>query len=146
MAVSLPGAGWGVAKTGVMFGFVVLAAVLAAATRKAWRDRVFRGAALSLVLTVATATGFYRVHEHWSLLDSLYFSVTTGLTIGYGDLAPTTTLSKFFTMAYALSTVSLFVAVSGLLLESGGGRPIQRRSRSRDARDHGEDHGDDHTD
>ncbi|MEO3755094.1 potassium channel family protein [Streptomyces sp. B6B3] len=102
-----------------MFGFVVLAGVLVASARRAWKDRVFRGAALSLVLTVVTGTVFYRVHEGWSMLDSLYFSVTTGLTIGYGDLAPTTGFSKVFTMVYALSTVSLFVAVSGLLLESG---------------------------
>ncbi|MDT0265228.1 potassium channel family protein [Streptomyces sp. DSM 44915] len=114
-----------------MFGFVVLAAALATAGRAAWRQPSFRGAALSLLTVLATGTVFYQVHERWSLLDSLYFAVTTGLTIGYGDLAPTTTLSRVFTMLYAASAVSLFAMVGGLLARIGltqrqsrrGGRP-----------------------
>ncbi|WP_170970469.1 potassium channel family protein [Streptomyces zhaozhouensis] len=102
-----------------MFGFVVLAAALVAAGREAWRAPSFRGAALSLLLVLVTGTVFYRVHEHWSVLESLYFSVTTGLTIGYGDLAPTTTLSRVFTMIYAASAVSLFAMVGGLLARTG---------------------------
>ncbi|MGK5529196.1 potassium channel family protein [Streptomyces sp. URMC 129] len=105
-----------------MFGFAVLAAQLVAAVRWAWRDPAFRGLAVTLVLTVATAAVFYRLHEGWPWLDSVYFAVTTGLTIGYGDLAPSTALSKVFTMAYALSTVSLFVAVAGLLTEAAAKR------------------------
>lgn len=102
-----------------MFGFVVLAAALVAAGREAWRAPSFRGAALSLVFVLATGTVFYRVHEHWSVLEALYFSVTTGLTIGYGDLAPSTTLSRVFTMLYAASAVSLFAMVGGLLARTG---------------------------
>jgi ion channel len=112
-----------------VFGFVVLAAVLAASVRSAWREPAFRGAAVSLVLTIATATVFYALHEGWSVLDSLYFSMTTGLTIGYGDLAPTTAFSKTFTIVYVVTTVSLFVAVSGLLLEAGEGERAKRRER-----------------
>ncbi|WP_059012971.1 potassium channel family protein [Streptomyces specialis] len=111
-----------------MFGFAVLAAQLVAAVRRAWRDAAFRGLAVSLVVTVVTAVVFYRLHEGWTWLDSVYFSVTTGLTIGYGDLAPSTALSKMFTMAYALSAVSLFVSVAGLLTEAAG---RSRRERPR---------------
>lgn len=114
-----------------MLGFAVLAVRLGAAVRDAWRDRTFRGAALNLVLLVAMATAFYRLHEGWSMLGSLYFSVTTGLTLGYGDLAPSTDASRVFTMAYALCSVGLFVTVGGLLARSAARQrpPVRHRRR-----------------
>lgn len=114
-----------------MFGFVVLAAVLAVSARSAWRDQTFRGAVVALALTIATATVFYSLHEHWSVVDSLYFSMTTGLTIGYGDFAPTTAFSKIFTIVYAMTTVGLFVAVTSLLLEAGQEHRQEQRKRRR---------------
>jgi hypothetical protein len=123
-----------VRDTGGVFGFVVLAAVLAASIRSAWRDPAFRGAAVSLVVTIATATVFYAWHEEWSVMDSLYFSMTTGLTIGYGDFAPTTAFSKAFTVVYALTTVGLFVSVTGLLLEAGQDQRTRRRNERERAR------------
>ncbi|UED84570.1 potassium channel family protein [Streptomyces profundus] len=107
------------AKTGSVFGFLVLAAALTTAGREAWRHPSFRGATLSLLLVLATGTVFYTLHEGWSVLEALYFSVTTGLTIGYGDLAPSTTLSRVFTMLYALSAISLFAMFGGLLTKIG---------------------------
>ncbi|MAG18366.1 MAG: hypothetical protein CL944_02750 [Candidatus Diapherotrites archaeon] len=68
-----------------------------------WRG--FRGAeteALILLLTVTLGIGtiFYNQVEQWSLLDSLYFTVITLTTVGYGDLAPQTNLGKLFTIGY----------------------------------------------
>ncbi len=57
------------------------------------------------------ATIFYMLAEGWPVVDSLYFAFVTGLTIGYGDLAPTTPLSKVFTILYALLAIGLFVTV-----------------------------------
>jgi voltage-gated potassium channel len=45
--------------------------------------------------------------EKWSVVDALYFSVTTLTTVGLGDLAPTTTLGKLFTIVYIFVGIGL---------------------------------------
>jgi voltage-gated potassium channel Kch len=40
-------------------------------------------------------------------VDALYFSVTTLTTVGLGDLAPTTTIGKHFTILYIFSGLGL---------------------------------------
>ena len=40
----------------------------------------------------------------------MYFCVMTISTIDFGDFAPTTTLSKLFTIVMALSGIGVFVA------------------------------------
>lgn len=52
-------------------------------------------------------TIFYSLQEGWSLVDALYFSVTTLTTVGLGDLAPTTTIGKLFTIIYIFSGLGL---------------------------------------
>ncbi len=47
--------------------------------------------------------------EGWSYLDSLYFSVVTMTTVGYGDFTPTHSLSKIMVMIYAVSGISFFL-------------------------------------
>ncbi len=43
------------------------------------------------VFIIATAAGFFSYFEDRSWWDSVYFSVVTALTIGYGDICPITT-------------------------------------------------------
>ena len=43
--------------------------------------------------------------EGWSMMDAFYFVTMTATTVGYGDFAPTTELSKFFTIIFSLSII-----------------------------------------
>jgi hypothetical protein len=52
---------------------------------------------LSTVLVVIVGLGIVvGLREGWSVQESLYFSFVTGLTIGYGDLAPKTLFGRVF--------------------------------------------------
>ena len=51
----------------------------------------------------------YHWLEGWNWVDSFYFVVITLTTIGYGDLSPTTQLSKLVTIFFALNGVAILV-------------------------------------
>nr|WP_286193752.1 potassium channel family protein [Tropicibacter sp. R16_0] len=58
------------------------------------------------------ASVFYRLVEGWSWLDSIYFSVVTISTVGFGDFSPETAAGKIFTMFYILVGLGIFVAAA----------------------------------
>lgn len=78
---------------------------------RSWASPIFRSTLMLAILVLLSGTLFYRTVEGWSWVDSLYFSVMTAATIGFGDLTPTTPISKIFTIFYAISSVGVFVAL-----------------------------------
>ena len=82
-----------------------------------WGDREFRGLTIVLGSWVAVGTVIYSVREGWSLIDSLYFSVMTLTTIGYGDFSPTTSWMRLYTVIYAVMGIGLFVAFNARLAQ-----------------------------
>ena len=79
-------------------------------------DPEFRALLILLLTLLAGATYFYWQVEGWSVIDSLYFSIMTMSTIGYGDFVPTTTFSKVFTIIFAILSIGIFVAVVSKLV------------------------------
>ena len=45
--------------------------------------------------------------EDVSLLIGVYWAVVSMATVGYGDVVPTTTAAKLFTIAYMIASVGL---------------------------------------
>jgi hypothetical protein len=59
---------------------------------------------------------FYMFAEEWEFRDSLYFCVVTLTTVGYGDMAPSSDISKVFTIFYILLGLSIVATCLGLLV------------------------------
>jgi len=96
--------------------------------RSSWEDPEFRGLCWLVVVTLACGTVFYWRVEDWGLLDSLYFSVITLTTVGYGDLAPTTAAGKVFTMLYIFAGIGIILGFVNTVAE----RSLSRRRENRD--------------
>lgn len=78
----------------------------------AFSDDRIRGLLMLTFAMIAVASLFYWYVEGWSYLDSVYFSVITIATVGYGDLSPQTALGKVFTIGYIFAGLGLFVAAA----------------------------------
>ena len=61
-------------------------------------------ALLGLIIVLGLVIG---LREGWSVHESIYFALVSGLTIGYGDLAPTSLLTR---------TLAIAIGVCGVLL------------------------------
>lgn len=59
-------------------------------------------ACITIVLYIAMGVLFYQDREGWSVIDCVYFSMVIITTVGYGDIYPTDTASKWFTMGFAI--------------------------------------------
>ncbi len=59
---------------------------------------------------------FYHHVERLKWLDSLYFSVITLTTVGYGDIVPTTDAGKIFTIFYVLIGIGIIASIANYLL------------------------------
>ena len=68
---------------------------------------------------VLVAALFYRYTEGWSLINSLYFTISTASTVGYGDLTPSRGISKIFTMVYIILSTTLTLYSISLVAQKG---------------------------
>lgn len=73
------------------------------------RDPVFRALAFLLVIVTAIGTVFFKLAEGWSWLDSAYFSIVSMTTVGDANMAPSSGLSKIFTMGYSVGGIALML-------------------------------------
>lgn len=69
------------------------------------------------VFIILILIGAYAYHwaEGYNALDSVYFTVITVTTIGYGDMYPVTTFGKIFTMFYSFLGIAMALYLFSLL-------------------------------
>ena len=68
-----------------------------------------------IILLIGVGTVFFARVEGWGILDSLYFSVMTLTTVGYGDFTPTTESGKLFTVFYVLVGMGILASFLNML-------------------------------
>jgi voltage-gated potassium channel len=76
------------------------------------RNPEFRALLILYGIMLGLGTTFYARVEGWSVLDAMYFCVVTLATVGFGDLAPHTSLGKVFTIVYVMIGSGVFVGVA----------------------------------
>lgn len=68
-------------------------------------------------MLIAFGTGMFMIIEGWSFIDSLYFTIATITTVGYGNYVPTHTLSKIIAMIYMILVVPTLLIGVGVVAE-----------------------------
>ncbi len=92
--------------------------------REVWTEPAGRGLILGALVVVATGTTFYSIVEGWSVIQAMYFTVITLTTVGYGDLHPTTDVSRIFTIFFVLTGVSFLLGFLNFII----GRTVKDRA------------------
>jgi hypothetical protein len=80
------------------------------------------------------------MREGWSVQESIYFAFVSGLTIGYGDLAPKTLLARALAIVIGICGVLLTamlaaIAVKALTAAGADGNPEPSGQRNESKRD-----------
>jgi Ni,Fe-hydrogenase I cytochrome b subunit len=115
-----------------MIGFGVLLARLSAAIGHAARRPEFRGLLLVAVSLVATGTAVYSLTENWSVVDGLYFAVSTLTTTSPNGLVLTHDFDKLFTVVYILFGIGVLAEFIRQIAVSYGELKQERRAAKAD--------------
>ena len=91
---------------------------------------------LTVLLAILVGTVAFHLLEGWSILESLYVTVQTVTTVGFGDLTPQTTLGRAFStvfmmlgvgiVLYALTSTVQAIVHSELFAQYGHSRKMSK--------------------
>jgi len=74
---------------------------------------------LSTILAIQVALGLLiGFIEGWSIVDAMYFTFITGLTIGYGDVVPRQVLARVFAIGIGVSGLFLTGVVAAIAVHA----------------------------
>ncbi len=74
---------------------------------------------LSVLLGLIVALGLVvGLREGWSVQDSIYFAFVSGLTIGYGDLAPKSLLTRVLAIVIGMCGVLLTALLAAIAVRA----------------------------
>jgi potassium channel subfamily K len=77
---------------------------------------------------------FSFVFEKWTIIDSMYFAVSTFTTCGYGNLTPTTEAGQIFTIFFAIYGViilGVFIGIIGHSISVAQNRALRKLKKER---------------
>lgn len=74
------------------------------------RDPEYRDLIITTFFILIIGMFSFSYLEGWNYVDSLYFSIITLTTIGYGDFSPQTMEGKLFTIFYIILGVGMILA------------------------------------
>lgn len=75
-----------------------------------FKDENYRNLLYTTFTILGIGTVVYHYLEEWSWIDSIYFSVVTLTTIGYGDFTPKTDIGKIFTIGYIFLGIGIILS------------------------------------
>ena len=81
------------------------------------KDKI-RVALFGLLIIIIFGTLGYHLIEGWNILESLYTTIQTISTVGYGDYTPQTGKGKLFTIILIIFGVGTMLYTVGMLAET----------------------------
>lgn len=72
---------------------------------------------LLVIVIVWFGSYYFSILEGRSYFDSLYFSVISITSLGYGDISPQTVWGKIIAMVYAVVGLPLFLVASSFIVQ-----------------------------
>jgi voltage-gated potassium channel len=74
------------------------------------KNEDYRDLLITTFITLGFGSVVYHFLEGWDWIDSIYFSVITLTTVGYGDYSPQTAPGKVFTIFYIVIGIGIILS------------------------------------
>lgn len=96
-----------------MISFLLTLKRLISGIWRAFKLKNFQALFILVIFMLLSGTIFYVRQEGLTVINALYFCVTTLSTVGHPSFEPQTTLGKVFTMIYIIVGTGLFLGMIG---------------------------------